>query len=300
MRFRAIVLLGLAVFFGGAAVFVARAWLEGQRGLILAQAREAPAQTIVVAARALRFGDPLKSSDLKQIGWGSRKLPEGTFATKAEILKDGSREVTSAIEAGEPIFKWKVSGSGQRATLSTVINGNMKAITIRVNDVLGVAGFVLPGGRVDVLLTREGGGRSYVDVLLQGVKVLAIDQTADERREKPTVVKAVTFEVSTEEAQKLTLAASIGQLSLALRNRSSAAAETTKRVTMRDLDSSIASALNKQAASPPAANEQEAAPPAKPEPTNMVVGVWRGLKRAEYRVSPTGWSVTEAPDMEGQ
>ena len=84
----------------------------------------------------------------------------------------------------------------------------MKAVSIRVNDVLGVAGFVLPGDRVDIMLTRSDKAvGTYTDVLLQGVKVLAIDQTADDRADKPSVARTVTFEVSTQEAQKLTLAA---------------------------------------------------------------------------------------------
>ncbi|MGO7388837.1 Flp pilus assembly protein CpaB, partial [Rhizobium ruizarguesonis] len=92
---------------------------------------------------------------------------------------------------------------------------------------LGVAGFVRPSDRVDVLLTRvvrepAGNDQTFVDVLLQGVKVLAVDQTADERKDEPSVVKTVTFEVTTDEAQRLTLGSSIGTLSLALRNIASA------------------------------------------------------------------------------
>jgi pilus assembly protein CpaB len=94
----------------------------------------------------------------------------------------------------------------------------MKAVTIRVNDVEGVAGFVLPGDRVDVMLTRQQDKAvAAADVVLQNVRVLAIDQLADERTEKPSVVKAVTLEVEVTAAQKLALAATVGTLSLALR-----------------------------------------------------------------------------------
>ena len=94
----------------------------------------------------------------------------------------------------------------------------MKAVTIRVNDVEGVAGFVLPGDRVDVVLTRQGDKNSAVnDVVIQDARVLAIDQVADERAEKPSVVKAVTLEVDVTDGQKLALASAVGTLSLLLR-----------------------------------------------------------------------------------
>ncbi|TIW36121.1 MAG: Flp pilus assembly protein CpaB, partial [Mesorhizobium sp.] len=102
------------------------------------------------------------------------------------------------------------------------------------------AGFVFPGDRVDVLLTRtsrgdDGADRSFVDVLLQSIKVLAVDQVADESKDSPTVVKSVTLEVSTKDAQKLTLAAGAGQLSLALRQAAASKGESTERVTISDL-----------------------------------------------------------------
>ena len=105
-----------------------------------------------------------------------------------------------------------------------------------MNDVLGVAGFVLPGDRVDILLTRGGrGGEAFVDVLLQGVKVLAIDQIADDRKDQPSVVRSVTFEVDTAQAQKLVLGANVGTLSLSLRNVSWIEIEDPARVTVGDL-----------------------------------------------------------------
>ena len=102
----------------------------------------------------------------------------------------------------------------------------MKAVTIRVNDVEGVGGFVLPGDRVDVVLTRQvDKGSATTDVVLQNTRVLAIDQIADERADKPAVAKAVTLEVDTVDAQKICAGASVGTLSLMLRK----AGETPKR-----------------------------------------------------------------------
>jgi pilus assembly protein CpaB len=123
--------------------------------------------------------------------------------------------VLTAIEANEPILASKITGSGQRATLSAMLQDGMKAVTVRVNDVVGVAGFVLPRDRVDVVLTRQQDRMvAAAAVVLQNVRVLAIDQTADERAEKPSIAKAVTLEVEVTAAQKLALASTVGSLAL--------------------------------------------------------------------------------------
>ena len=154
-----------------------------------------------------------------------------------EILDGKTRRVAlSGIEENEPILKTKLTGPGQRASLAAIIQDGMKAVTVRVNDVAGVAGFVLPGERVDILLTRSLEREdAYADVLLQNVKVLAIDQSADDRSDKPSIVKAVTLEVNTGQAQKLTLAGTVGTLSLALRAAGAAEVEPTRRVAIDDL-----------------------------------------------------------------
>jgi len=152
------------------------------------------------------------------------------------VIGAGRRVVLTAIDANETILSSKITGSGQRATLSATLQEGMRAVTIRVNDVEGVAGFVLPGDRVDVALTRQvDKTTATTDVVLQNTRVLAIDQTADERNDKPSVVKAVTLQVDTAAAQKLALAASVGSLSLMLRKAGEVASETTKRVTLSDL-----------------------------------------------------------------
>src|SRR5262249_15759629 len=121
----------------------------------------------------------------------------------------------------------KITGPDQRATLSALVKPGMKAVTIRVNDVEGVGGFVLPGDHVDIVLTRQvEKGNPTRQVVLQNTRVLAVDQTADERAAKATVAKSVTLEVDTVDAQKLWLASSVGSLSLLLRK----AGETAKYV----------------------------------------------------------------------
>jgi pilus assembly protein CpaB len=119
-------------------------------------------------------------------------------------------------------------------------------VTVRVNDVLGVAGFVLPGDRVDVLMTRADGlgganankdlSKTFTDVIVQHVRVLGVDQLADDRTEKASVVKAVTLELSMADAQKVTLAASMGTLSLMLRPAGSTASTAAPRVTANEIE----------------------------------------------------------------
>ena len=160
-------------------------------------------------------------------------MPNGAFATIADVMKDGKRVVLTAIEPNEPVLSVKITGAGQRATLSALVRDGMKAVTIRVNDVEGVGGFVLPGDRVDVVLTRQVDKNSASnDLVLQNARVLAIDQVADERADKPTVAKAVTLEVDMVGAQKLSLAASVGTLSLMLRKAGEAAGGQSRRVTL--------------------------------------------------------------------
>ncbi|MER9565650.1 Flp pilus assembly protein CpaB [Mesorhizobium sp. M0571] len=240
MRANTLVMIILAGVFGVLAVVLINIWLASQRSA-MAEANGVQRDTVVVAAVGLKFGDTLTADKLREIAWPAGAVPSGAFKTTKDLMAgEGSKQALQAIGANEPVLATKITGPGQRATLSAVLGEGMKAVSIRVNDVLGVAGFVFPGDRVDVLLTRtvrseEGPDKSFVDVLLQSMKVLAVDQVADETKDSPTVVKAVTLEVSTKDAQKLTLAAGAGQLSLALRQAAASKGETTERVTLSDL-----------------------------------------------------------------
>ena len=141
------------------------------------------------------------------------------------------------LDVGEPLLKTKVSGFGARASMSTVVDQTNRAFTIRVNEVTGVAGFLLPGDRVDVLLTRkpDQGSEPVTHVILQNIVVRGTDQNADQTRDKPKISRAVTVEVTPEEAQKLALAMKVGELSLALRNAASAEEADVHMVSVADL-----------------------------------------------------------------
>lgn len=222
-------MLFLACIMGGAAVFLARGWLERQMPAPVAAtaAPKAVITSVVVAKLPLRFGDELNRDNLRLVEWPAGAVPEGAFTTIDEVLSGKERRVALRdIAVNELVLKGRVSGFGGRATLSALLDLEMRAVTIRVNDVNGVAGFVLPGDRVDLMFTRPANAASgarepappVTDVLLQNLKVLAVDQVADSLKDQPVLAKAVTVEVSTEEAQKVTLASQVGTLSLALRN----------------------------------------------------------------------------------
>ena len=240
MRASTVVMIAVAVVFGVLAVFVAQTWLNRQDALRMrnldAQRKPVATRTVVVAKSPLRFGTPLTPQVLREVAWPEEAIPAGTFASVTDLLSSGNRVVLASIEPNEPVVGAKLTGPGQKATLSAIIQDGMKAVTVRVNDVEGVAGFVLPGDRVDVLVTRQSEkGAGSNDVVLQNIKVLAVDQLADERIDKPTVVKAVTLEVDTVSAQKLALAASIGNLSLVLRKAGDANEANSRRVTTTDI-----------------------------------------------------------------
>jgi pilus assembly protein CpaB len=239
VRSSTIVMIGFAVVFGLLAVFLAQSWLNSQAEMRLrnmeSQKKTVPTQTIVVASKPLRFGNELGAMSLREIQWPEGAVPAGAFGKISDVMSEGRRVVLTAIEANEPILASKITGPGQRATLSAVIHDGMKAVTVRVNDVEGVAGFVLPGDRVDVMLTRQQDKNASTDVVLQNVRVLAVDQVADERADKPSLAKAITLEVEVAWAQKLALAATVGTIALALRKAGEATAQATRRITLSDL-----------------------------------------------------------------
>lgn len=239
MRSSTIVMIGLAALFGVLAVFITQTWLNSQAERM--KTREVKTQpiatrTIVVASKPLRFGMELQKAHLREISWPEAAMPAGAFDKIDAVLSGGKRTVLAPIEVNEPVLGVKITGPGQRATLSALVRPGMKAVTIRVNDVGGVGGFVLPGDRVDVVMTRlMDKGSASTEVVLQNVRVLAVDQHADTRSNKPSVAKAVTLEVDTRDAQKVWLAASVGNLSLLLRKAGEVAEEKTRRVTLKDL-----------------------------------------------------------------
>ena len=232
MRPTTLIVLFVAIVFGSIAALGARALIAGRSVPMIVEVERT---TIVVAAQPLVFGTVLEESNMEEVEWPSSVVPQGSFRSRAQLISEGKRVVLSAIQKNEPIVQSRVTAPGQRASLSALIEDGMRAVTIRVDDVRGVAGFLMPGDHVDVVMTRNENAASFADVLLQNVKVLAVDQAANERKEQAAVAKAVTVEVNAQQAQKLILASGYGALSLILRQTGNADSAAVSRVTIADL-----------------------------------------------------------------
>lgn len=295
MRMNNVATLVLAVVMGGVAAFLARQWLETHSHVSMAAK---PAGTIVVAKNPLAFGAELTADNVVEMPWAAATLPDGAFVSVQDLLKDGRRVVLAALERNEPILSSKVTAPGQRGSLSSLLGEGNRAVTVRVDDVRGVAGFILPGDFVDVVLIRAEEGyrrENFSEILLQQVKVLAVDQLASERQEQPTIAKAVTLEVTPEQAQKVLLATNIGKLSLILRQPGEKNAPLNRRITEGDLGVGPPKPTVAPVVAPPVTAP---VPPPPPRLETATVAVVRGTKREEYSVKREDMSMMQSGDHE--
>jgi len=283
MRTSTVIILAVAISMGGSAAYLTRSWLKDQTS-----AAVQPAGTIVVAAKSLAYGTAMTADNVVEIPWFSNTLPEGAFAVKDDLLNGGRRVVLSPLTRGEPVLRSKITGPGQRASLASLLDDGKRAVTVSVDDVRGVAGFVLPGDFVDIVIIADDGSpkrQSYSDILLEHVKVLAIDQVASEGEGQPTVAKAVTVEVTKEQAQKILLATSIGKLSLILARPVESKPDPNRRVSENDIGRTRPEPVRPPPAPPPPA-PVKAAPVVVPSNTVKITVVRNGETK-EYEVQRT-------------
>ena len=281
MRTSTVIILAVAISMGGSAAYLARNWLNDQTR---ASATVQPSGTIVVAAESLAYGTAMTPDSVIEIPWFSNTLPEGAFAVKDDLLSGGRRVVLSPMKRGEAVLRSKITGPGQRASLASLLDEGKRAVTVSVDDVRGVAGFVLPGDFVDIVIIADDGSpkrQSYSDILLEHVKVLAIDQVASEGEGQPTVAKAVTVEVNKEQAQKILLATNIGKLSLILARPVESNPDPNRRVSEKDIGRTSPEPVR-----PPPAPPRPAPVVAAPVvPSNTVkITVVRNGETKEYEV----------------
>ena len=228
---KAIGLLILAVIAGLAAAVYAASWIA-QRGSIAST-------KAVVAAVDIELGTKINPQMVTQVDWPSGSVPTGAFKDPKELQ---DRVMKISVQRGEAILERKLAPAGTTGGLSAVIAEGKRAMTVRVNDVVGVAGFALPGNYVDVMLNtqQERGGAQGANneislTVLEHVLVLAIAQEASRDDTKPKVVSAVTLELSPPDAEKLDLARSVGSLSLVLRNQLDKKMASTSGITRAQL-----------------------------------------------------------------
>ena len=274
MSLRTLASLAVAVLLGLIAVMLIRTVIAGRTPQTAAVAATAP---VVVAALPIERGVTLKPAMLKVVNFPKEAVPTGAFQTVEEVAGANARTAMRSMTVNEPVLAVKLSGSGGKTNLSGTLTPGMRAVSVKSSDVSGVAGFVLPGDRVDILLTREigvGEAKTMVtQVLAENSLVVGVDQTSDPETNKPVVAKAVTVEVTPDQAQALSLAQTIGQISLTLRQISDTAPLGRKATSTGDLAVYGIRRL-------PAASGARPARPAGPQ-----VRVTRGIETTGYSVS---------------
>jgi pilus assembly protein CpaB len=236
MSRQAIVALGVALVLGVLAVFFANSYLNVKEQ----QAYAAGTTKVAVATAPLAYGADITTDKVRFVDYPNTSIPPGAFTSTAQLLPTGKRRVVlMPIGTNEPILSSKISGPGQAASIAALLPDGMRAATVRINDVSGVAGFIQPNDSVDVLVTRETPGGDHTaqvtDVLLQNVRVMAIDQQAANADGSPKLAKTATLQVSPLDSQKLALAQEVGTLSLVLRKPGEADNPVVETVSMNDL-----------------------------------------------------------------
>ena len=254
---RGLVMLLVALLAGVAAVFMASRWM---------QAQAKGGGQIAVAAADIEIGARLTPEMLKLVEWPTSSMPPGAFVELAAL--DG-RVIKTSVTRGEPLMEGKLAPVGTKGGLSAVVAEGKRAMTVRVNDVVGVAGFALPGNYVDIMVnTQNEGGkgdnkdRAISKIVLERILVLAVAQESDRDATKPKVVNAVTLEVTPEHAEMLDLARSVGTLSLVLRNQTDPKPGATEGATK--------ASLLRDELPPPVVAAASAAPAPAPRPVVVV------------------------------
>ena len=255
---KAIVIIGVALVLALAAVVMAAKWM-GEQG---------PAGNhVVVASADIAQGNRILATDLQLVDWPAGSMPPGA-ALDPKLLV--GRVVRDAIARGEPVLESKLAPPGTLGGLSAVVAAGKRAMTVRVNDVVGVAGFALPGNYVDILVNLQANNNELVEapsiskIVLERILVLAVAQDSVVDDNKPRVVNAVTLELTPEQVEKLDLARSIGTLSLVLRNQVDPQPAATTGATRESV-----------LGLPPAKPVRAAAPAAAPAPSPAYQGAPR-------------------------
>lgn len=230
-NYRNLIMFLIAIIAAIGAVIMASQWLNQ---------RSEQVEKVAVATQEINMGQKLTSNMFRLVSWPAGNVPEQAFS-ETESLE--GRVTKSSLQVGEPVLGSKLAPEGSMGGLSAVIAEGKRAITVRVNDVVGVAGFALPGNFVDIIVNtekEEGTGndakrKSISKIVLEKILVLAVAQEAGRDETKPKVVNAVTLEVTPEQAEMIDLARSIGDLSLVLRNQSDQQNSKTEGVTKSGL-----------------------------------------------------------------
>lgn len=228
MPIRTIITFAIAIGLGLVAVIALNMYMGSAKKAIVAQAPAAVSGSpVVVAAQPIARGVIIQPSVLKVVNYPAGSVPSTAFSSIAQLTNNGAagpRLATRDLGVDEPVLNTRVTAPGGKLALAEIITPGMQAISIRDGDVAGVGGFVVPGDHVDILLTRSvpaetaHGATSVTQVIAQNVHVIGIDQSSNDETGAPVVAHTATVEVTADQAQTITLAQTIGGLSLSLRH----------------------------------------------------------------------------------
>ena len=281
---RTLIVLVIALATAGVATYLVERAIE-QR---LLQQLQSPQIQVVVAAHELPTGSQLTPNDLKLVGWPADSLIPGSFQKIEDVANRGL--LTSVLE-NEPLTNSKLATLGAGAGLPPTITPGMRAISVRVNEVVGVAGFVTPGNRVDVFVTLKQNDTTVTKVIVSNVQVLTAGTKYEQDKSKsgeamPSTV--VTLLLSPEDAERVVLGATEGQVMLALRNPLDVEPSKTGGTRLTSLYDTPTAPVVVAAARPAApravVTPPPPPPPPPPEPKPYTVEAIRGAKRTEETI----------------
>ena len=277
---RPLIVILMSIVVGVVAVGLAAKWVASRGKVAMSP--------VVVAARDIDVGTRLSPDMLTVVDWPATAPLADAFSDPAALSE---RVVNTQVLKGEPLLGAKLAAPGEKGGLSAVLGEGKRAVTVKVNEIVGVAGFALPGNYVDVMVnTPDQQDRAVSKIVLERILVLAVAQDASTGETKPRVVNAVTLEVTPPEAEKLDLARSVGSLSLVLRSQIDKNPVTTTGARKDDLlGSAPAAAAGSQARTAPAQARHVARPHARPAaraasdstPSAEPVEVIRGLRKSD-------------------
>lgn len=297
MQSRAIFMLFVALILGGVAAYLVNAQLQEKLSTATASEQVIQTRPVVVAKTNLEVGMRVSDVMLKVAQWPAETAPETAFKTIDEAVGKEPRVVLQEMVEGEVVLKHKLSMEGARGGLTPRIPPDMRAITISVNEIRGVAGFVLPGDHVDLMLTstfQKKAKKLTTRTLMQNALVLGVAQEASQKKDDPRVVKSVTLLVTPKQSKKLILAQAIGTLTLVLRNESDTAVFTPDEViTFEELTGRSEVAKVPSIAPKPAPPPKPKAAPVKKKrvyrpPSGTRVDIIRGLDIQKQKIKSGG------------
>ncbi len=262
---RLFIVMALALLSGLAAAWLALNYLRQPESPI--RTVEPSSTEVVVAARDLPLGTVLTTQDVKQVGWPGGVLPEGYSSSVEEVL---GRGVITPVALNEPLLSSKIAVKEAGGGLPIAIPEGMRGVSVRVDDVISIAGFVLPGTRVDILVTLDQGTQQtnpITKLILQNIQVLTSGQVVQrDTNGEPVQVTVITLLVTPEQGEQLVLAATRGRIQLALRN-------TLDMDSVNTTGARVSSLIPAERVVRSSAPRRATPPPATP---TRQIEVWRG------------------------